>query len=108
MDTLTELEDEVTVEAFDLWLKHARPGSKLEYHRGNLALDREKVTTLPNYGGLVAHVFYEPLHSVGHAAWRAYELGQVELVQKKIGREVYSYFAFKRRGQKPKITRRYQ
>lgn len=94
-NTLSELDDEITVAAFELWLKHARPGQQFEYHRGSLVNDREKVVSLPNHG-IVAHVFYEPTHSVALAAWRAYEKGQVVLAQKKIGHERYKYFAFKR------------
>lgn len=87
---------DVTIAHFELWLKTARPGDKFEYHRGFLAYDRETVTMMPQ--GYYAHVFHEPMHDVGLAAYGAYERGQVELVQKKIGRERYRYFAIKRRG----------
>jgi hypothetical protein len=68
----------------------------MEYHRGFLAIDREKVMVLPRFGG-TAHVYFEPMHSVGVAAWIAYEQGRVVLAQKRIAPGVYSYIAFKRK-----------
>lgn len=87
---------DVTIAHFELWLKSARPGDRFEYHRGFLAYDRETVTMMPQ--GYYAHVFHEPMHDLGLTAYGAYERGQVELVQKKLGRERYSYFAIKRKG----------
>ena len=87
---------DVTIAHFELWLKTSRPGDKFEYHRGFLANDRETVTLMPQ--GYYAHVFHEPMHDIGLMAYSAYARGQVELVQKRIGRERYKYFAIKRRG----------
>lgn len=104
-DIVTQTDEEVTVPAFQLWLKHARPGDRFEYHRGFLVTDREKVVNLPQYG-MPAHVFYEPVHSVGQAAWQAYERGHVDLLQKKLDRHGnYAYMAVKRKG-RTAVTRR--
>lgn len=104
-DNVTQMDEEVTVPAFQLWLKNARAGDRFEYHRGFLVTDREKVVNMPNYG-TVAHVFYEPVHSVGQVAWQAYERGSVDLVQKKLDRHGnYAYMAVKRKG-RVAVTRR--
>lgn len=94
--------DEITPERFDHWLRSAPPGSKLQYHYGLLASDRETVRLLPPPWSTYAHIYFEPMHSVGIAAYRAYEQGKVDLVQQKVGPETYRYFAIKRRNRRQK------
>lgn len=90
-------EDEITVAAFERWLKVSRPGEQFVYHRGHLASDREEVQLLPSFGTYV-HVYFEPMHTLGTTAWIAYERGQVALAQKKLpGKRGFEYIAFKRR-----------
>jgi hypothetical protein len=96
-NTIPDTEEEVTAEAFNLWVKNARPGERFTYHTGHLSVDREKIVNLPQYGSL-AHVMIEPYHSVGQAAYRAYEQGKVELIQKRLSRSGrWAYIAIKRR-----------
>lgn len=95
--SIAESDDEITLERFEGWLRTARPGSRIEYHRGYLAADREEVVLLPRPWNKYAHVIHEPIYSVGVAAMRAAEQGKVELVQKRLGPSNYRYFAVKKR-----------
>lgn len=105
-ESLTQKYQEITADGFHGWLKAARPGEKLEYYRGFLAIDREKSYMVPALNAY-AHVYYEPMHSLGLAVWRSYEQGLVELVQKKVGPDNYRYFVIKRRN-RTKVKRRWQ
>ena len=65
--------------AFRNWLRAARPGSLIEYHRGLLSVDRLQKPHTPNNEA------------------RAFEQGFVRLVQKHHGPEDFSYLAIKAR-----------
>lgn len=66
------------------WIDHARPGDRLEYHRGHLGADREAGSTLSD--GL--------RRELGRIADRAMEfalLGRLHLVQERRGKETTAY-----------------
>lgn len=99
-NTIPENGDEITLAAFERWLKVARPGESFVYHIGHLASDREQVQVIPQFGQPV-RIMFEPYNSLGLTAWNAYEHGNVELVQRKLpGNVGYEYIAFKRRAQR--------
>ncbi len=77
--------------AFRNWLKSARPSSSIEYHRGHLCVDRQQRLNAPDSEARAA------LHEVATRALRAAEQGLVHLVQRRHGREDFSYFAIKAR-----------
>lgn len=79
---------------FEDWLATAKPGSRIEYYRGDLAYDREGTVEI---GNVNAHVYREPLHSLGNAVWRAYRRNKVILYQTREDYGVFHYFAIKRR-----------
>ena len=85
--------EKMTVDKFEEWLQKGRPGSRFEYHRGDLSVERESVTVL---NGRTMHVFIEPLDTIGKMAWQAYRKGKVLLVQKREDWGDYRYFAVKR------------
>jgi len=95
-ETIPRPDEEVTAATFEAWLKYARPGDRYEYHRGSLAVDREKVVNIPALGGF-AHVYVEPFHSLASAVWRAYQQGKVLLAQKKVNDSTFRYLAYKRK-----------
>lgn len=67
---------------FNRWLYAVEPGTKLEYHRGFLAIDREKMT--------------KDQHNLCVDAYIAAERGIVHIVQKRHGPLDYSYIAVRR------------
>lgn len=103
-ETIPQASEEVTAATFDAWLRHAAPGDRLEYYRGDLAFDRVQVRNIPAIGGF-AHVYVEPTHSLAEAAWGAYERGKALLTQQKLGYAEYRYLATKRQ---PPRQRDYQ
>ena len=76
---------------FDVWLKSARPGSLIEYHRGHLCVDRRQKIGAPDNEARAV------LHDLATRALRAAEQGLVHLVQRRHGREDSSYLAIKAR-----------
>ena len=76
---------------FGTWLKTARPGSRIEYHRGHLCVDRQQ---RPDASDNDAHA---ELHRLAARALRASEQGLVHLVQHRHGPEDFSYLAIKAR-----------
>lgn len=91
--------EEVTAATFETWLRRSRPGDSMVYHVGFLAADREDVRFLGAPYNQHAHVFHEPIHSLGDAVWRAYLHGKVDLVQRRKGerhRQQFEYIAIKR------------
>lgn len=97
--TITQNEEDISLASFEHWLDKSRPGDRIVYHIGRLAMDREDVQLVPGVGQY-AHIFYEPYHSIGNAAWHAYERGLVELVQRKLRfNRGYEYVAIKRKRQ---------
>lgn len=94
------LSKEMTDYKFEEWLRGAKPGQRLEYHRGHLAFDREEVHLIYNKPHTV---IIEPANSVGRAAYRAYESGLVELTQERFAPMQCRYWA--RRTEKMKRNR---
>lgn len=99
---VSEKEYEVTVPAFERWLKYGAERSKFVYHRGNLAVDREEVSIIPALSNRPAHVFIEPFNTLGQMAWYAYLKGEVVLGQKKLDDGRFDYIAFKRKHRRVK------
>ena len=75
--------------AFRNWLRTARPGSLIEYHRGLLSVDRLQKPHTPNNEARAE------LHRLATRAMRASEQGFVRLVQKHHGPEDFIYLAIK-------------
>ncbi|MBT3398460.1 MAG: hypothetical protein HN420_00535 [Rhodospirillaceae bacterium] len=66
------------------WLEHARPGDRLEYHRGHLGADREAGSSLSDASR----------RELVRIADRAMELaldGRLQLVQERRGKDVTAY-----------------
>ena len=66
------------------WFEHARPGDRLEYHRGHLGADREAGSTLSD----------AMRRELGRIADRAMEFaleGRLHLVQERRGKDVTAY-----------------
>lgn len=73
------------MKTFAHWLASAKRGSRFEYHRGDLVHDSN-----PDY---VASPFALAAAQARYAAWQAYETGRCTLLQKRHGKDDYSYFA---------------
>jgi hypothetical protein len=76
--------------AFCAWLGQARPGDALTYHRGFLALDASISSN-----EFTDHQRRE-LNRVARRAWWAATQGLVDLVQRRHGRDDYSYIVVAR------------
>ena len=81
---------------FEAWLKAARPGSLIEYHRGHLCVDRQQKINAPDTS------MRAELHRLATRAIRAAEQSLVRLVQQRHGREDFSYLAIKARPAPPR------
>ena len=71
---------------FIKWLDHARPGDRLEYHRGHLGADREAGSSL----------YESSRRELGRIADRAMEFaldGRLQLVQERRGKDAVAYLA---------------
>lgn len=67
----------MTADLFGWWLDRAKPGARLAYYRGHLAMDRE-----------------DPAHAaLADAAMQASEAGWVTLTQRRLGEDLYIYYA---------------
>lgn len=81
------------IDKFYAWLGGgAKPGDTFEYYRGYLAQDREPVMR-----GLEATDRQQEVSALGDGVYRAWEMGQVALVQKKFAIRDYGYLAQRRR-----------
>ena len=69
----------------------AKPGDAYEYYRGYLARDRE-----PYLRGVAPNDRQKEIDALGSGVYRAWELGQVTLVQKRYGLRCYGYLAIRR------------
>ena len=83
--------------AFRTWLKFARPGRLIEYHRGHLCVDRQQKINAPDTR------MRAELHRLATRAIRAAEQSLVHLVQQRHGREDFSYLAIKARPAPPRM-----
>ena len=72
------------------WLNQAEPGDALEYHRGFLALDRSMRTPAMSEDDRIA------LCQLASLAMRLADRGLVDLVQRRIARDCFSYLAIAR------------
>jgi hypothetical protein len=72
------------------WLNQAEPGEALEYHRGFLALDRSVRTPPMSEDDRIA------LGQMARLAMRLADRGLVDLVQRRIARDCFSYLAIAR------------
>jgi len=86
---------EYPVAAFRRWVKRAESKAQFLYHVGYLAADREKVRY--NAGHKVIE-HKEEIDALAKEVWKAYERGEVLLVQKTVAPGVTAYYAQKRRG----------
>lgn len=64
----------------DRWVLAAKPGEMLEYHRGHLAVDRQKAAS-------------RAISKTAACAWRYYEKGEITLFQKRLGPEAGQKYA---------------
>jgi hypothetical protein len=83
----------IALDKFRNWLLLATPGEQVVYHTGHLASERER--TREEHGMLIT-VAVDPEDAVGWEAWRAYEIGLVELVQRRVDENVCDYIAVKK------------
>jgi hypothetical protein len=74
--------------AFRRWLGQAKPGDRLEYHRGCLTVDRSSASRL-------AERERRALTKLADAALKAAEADRVHLVQRRNGPADFSYLAIK-------------
>ncbi len=72
------------------WMAQAAPGDVLEYHCGALSIDRDKaITTLgPDEA--------RRIDRLADAAFRAAEAELIDLLQRRLGRDCFSYLAIAR------------
>ena len=80
---------------FEAWLQTARPGSLIEYHRGHLCIDRQQKFDAPD--NAPENKVRAALNDLATRALRASDRGLVHLVQRRHGREDFSYLAIKAR-----------
>ena len=80
---------------FEAWLKIARTGNSIEYHRGHLCIDRQQKFDAPD--NAPENKARAVLHELATRALRASDRGLVHLVQRRHGREDFSYLAIKAR-----------
>lgn len=74
---------------FDAWLVNAKPGARIEYHRGFLPLDRDRGFSP------FSERHRRELIDIAARAMALTEAGRVLLVQQRHGCGDYSYFAIK-------------
>ena len=72
------------------WLNQAEPGEAIEYHRGFLALDRSFRSPALSDDDRIA------LGQMASLALRLADRGLVDLVQRRIARDCFSYLAVAR------------
>jgi hypothetical protein len=73
------------------WLNQAEPGDALEYHRGFLALDRS------HHSSGMSEDERQALGRLASLAWRLSDRGLVDLVQRRIRPDCFSYIAIARK-----------
>jgi hypothetical protein len=78
------------LKAFRRWLGEAKPGDRLEYHRGFLTVDRSSASRHAERERRV-------LAKLADAALQAAEADRVHLVQRRNGPADFTYFAIKAR-----------
>ena len=66
------------------WIEHARPGDRLEYHRGHLGADREA-------GSSLSDALRQELSRIADRAMDLALEGRLHLVQERRGKDVIGY-----------------
>ena len=77
----------ITEEGFCAWFGKAKPGQRIEYHRGDLLVDRSRTL------GSFSETDRRELSAVANRALALAEEGRLCLVQKRHGDCDYSYVA---------------
>ena len=77
----------VQPQTIEQWLKTSAKGDEYEYHRGNLARDREQYHNKELTEAAKAN------DSVAKTAWLLHERGLVSLVQRRVDSETLAYIA---------------
>jgi hypothetical protein len=72
------------------WLNQAEPGDALEYHRGFLALDRS------HHSSLLREADRQALCQLANLAMRLANHGLLDLVQRRVASDFFSYLAIAR------------
>jgi hypothetical protein len=75
------------------WLNSAAPGSRICYHEGLLADDRQKIKF---DGSSFTHQIIEPVSTIAKLMWAAYCKGKVILFQERVAKRHFRYWALKR------------
>ena len=73
------------------WLNQAKPGDAIEYHRGLLALDRSRELSA------LSEDDRQALRRLANLAMRLADRGLIDLVQRRIRPDCFSYIAIARR-----------
>ena len=73
------------------WLNQAKPGDAIEYHRGLLALDRSRESSA------LSEDDRQALRRLANLAMRLADRGLIDLVQRRIRPDCFSYIAIARR-----------
>ena len=73
------------------WIATSNPGESIVYHNGFLSRDRQRI--LNDAEGAVI----DKIRRVAEMAWMFAGIGQVSLVQRRIGELMYDYIAIRRR-----------
>lgn len=88
-----------TPEELRHWVKYARAGSTVIYHRGHLQQDRWQFdfrSALSPHSSHSGYVSREPFNEIARVAYAAYQSGQLALFQRKTGANSYLYYALRR------------
>ncbi len=80
----------ITELQFCAWVAQAMPGDRLEYHRGHLAVDADKITS-----NLDLNARAELALLRDRAFWSEGQ-GLVHLVQRRLGLDLFAYIAIAR------------
>ena len=86
--TVTPQQDDIGLLA---WLNQAEPGDALEYHRGLLALDRS------HQSSALSEDDRQALSRLASLAMRLSDRGLIDLVQRRICPDCFSYIAIARK-----------
>ena len=76
-----------------LWSKSPQPTRYFVYHRGQLMVDRARYIMLDNTPFSMVN---EPVNTLANMAWGAYQNGVALLAQKRLGRNMYEYRAYRK------------
>lgn len=83
----------IRARTFERWVERARPGARIEYHCGHLAVDR--MSSFPESAR-------RELNRIADRAFALAAEGRLLLVQRRIGSAGFSYVAIKAKSPKQK------